>query len=97
MFVERLRIRCASLSINRTSRGTSDRCRFLKGSTGDPLREIDEIGYKFICPFKRGIVLLLDKTNEQYRVLYLLLSFPLTFFSLAVFRITQQKVATRWN
>lgn len=27
--------------------------------------DVDEIGYKFICCFKRDIVLLLDKTNGQ--------------------------------
>lgn len=31
----------------------------------DPCADVDEIGYKFICPFKRDIVLLLDKANGQ--------------------------------
>lgn len=45
--------------IPRTSRKTSQL------PLEDPRSDVDEIGYKFICSFKRDIVSLLDKANGQ--------------------------------
>jgi len=51
----------------------SDIARGTSGCRPDPAgtwksgsSPVDEIGYKFICPFKRDIVLLLDKANISH-------------------------------
>lgn len=60
----RVPIRCLSFSCDLSRRTTGVRNLVLPSLLSQKRQDTDKIGYKFICCFKRDIVLLLDKAGN---------------------------------